>query len=485
MLRKLLGRGSVDKYREQTPEARGYLRPLKVEELLNTENAQKLLKQIRDNSLMTREGTERYYLQSLRQCVNLMQQLPVTEKEHHAVVGGLVDFTLKTVAYALRLSRGQMLPKGSGAEKQSAQAATWNAVIFYAALSHSLTVFGQLEGELSDGTPWYPGLVVPSKPYRLRFCEGREERAKALAILLGMRLLPEEVVVWLGRTPVALDTLLRIIRGEAKPGCAVLAIISKASELAGGPPTENGKSSQQDTPAPMVAGPLASAVQPEVVIPSTGEVADGNTSDVSGNDVVLQPVSEKGEQAEPATGDVLTLMGFGTENTTDPADFGAPVETPGNQPDRQDGVMECVVSEDVTATRGEDAADENYGSQFLSWLLEQINTGSLTVNNNDSSLHVVSGLLFVPVPGIFRDFLRENKMQPRLRKKIQSDFESLGVHFAVKGKGLYSFQRYPEEGKVGDPEAQFGYLIKIRKIAPEFSFSEDSKYVFIASKYNM
>ncbi|HFG7811209.1 TPA: TraI domain-containing protein [Salmonella enterica subsp. enterica serovar Java] len=58
---------------------------------------------------MTREGTERYYLQSLRQCVNLMQQLPLTEKEHHAVAGGLVDFTLRTVAYALRLPFGVLI----------------------------------------------------------------------------------------------------------------------------------------------------------------------------------------------------------------------------------------------------------------------------------------------------------------------------------------------------------------------------------------
>ncbi|ELO0596699.1 TPA: TraI domain-containing protein [Salmonella enterica subsp. enterica serovar Muenchen] len=493
MWRKLFGRGFAGKGKEQGPENRGYLRPLTAEEILNTENRQGLLKQIRDNSLMTKEGTEQYYLQPLRHCVNLMQHLPVTEKEHYAVVGGLVDFTLKRVAYALRLSRGSMLPQGAGAEEQSAQAATWNAVIFYGALCRSLTVFGLLEGELADGTPWYPGLVVPSQPYRLRFCKSREERSQALAILLGMRLLPEDVVVWLGRTPAALDTLLRLIRGEERPGCVVSEIISEASVLAGGPSAENRKAPQPVVPVQVVPGPVASAVQPEAVIPATGSVTvapgpapDGNTAAVSGSAVVPLSASAQEEQADPITGDVLALMGFSTENTANTADSGASVETRGNQPDRQAGVMECVFSEDATVVRAEEPADdENYGSQFLSWLLEQINTGSLTVNNSDSSLHVVSGLLFAPVPGIFRDFLRENKMQPRLRKKIQSDFESLGVHFAVKGKGLYSFQRYPEEGKVGDPEAQFGYLIKIRKIAPEFSFSEDSKYVFIANKYNV
>lgn len=505
MWRKLFGFSTTGKGKERTPEARGYLRPLTAEEILDTENRQGLLKQIRDNSLMTKEGTEEYYLQPLRHCVNLMQLLPVTEKEHHAVVGGLVDFTLTTVAYALRLSRGYMLPQGAGAEEQSAQAATWNAVIFYAALCRSLTVFGLLEGELADGTLWFPGLVVPSQPYRLRFCKDREERSQALAVLLGMRLLPEDVVVWLGRTPAALDTLLRIIRGKDRPGCVVSKIISEAAELAGEPVAEARKAPEAVVPAPVAPGPVASVVQPGAVVPTTGQgqivvaepdagmvlgsALDGATVAGAGNTVVPavpQPASVPEEPADQTIGNVMALMGFSAENPQDTADFGLPVEAPGNQPDKQTGAPECTFSEDTTVTQVVDAVDgENYGAQFISWLLEQINTGSLTINNSDSSLHVVSGLLFAPVPGIFRDFLRENKMQPRLRKKIQEDFESLNVHYAVKGKGLYSFQKYPEEGRVGDPETLFGYLIKIRKIMPAFSVSEDSQYLFIANKYNM
>lgn len=504
MWRKLFGLSAVGKGKEPTPEARGYLGPLTAEDILDTENRQGLLKQIRDNSLMTKEGTEKYYLQPLRHCVNLMQRLPATEKDYHAVVGGLVDFTLMTVAYALRLSRGYMLPQGAGAEEQSAQAATWNAVIFYAALCRSLTVFGLLEGELADGTLWHPGLVVPSQPYRLRFCKDREERAQALAVLLGMRLLPEDVVVWLGRTPAALDTLLRIIRGEDSPGCVVSKIISEAAELAGGQPAEARKTPVVSAPVVPAPVTVASVAPLGTVIPSVGQehtVVATDTgmmlesalggSPVAGaeNTVVsapLQPAPASEEQADQITDDVLALMGFSAENTQDTADPVLSGEVPGNQTDKQAGTQACAFSEDAVVVQVEEATDgEHYGAQFLSWLLEQINTGTLTVNNSDSSLHVVSGLLFAPVPGIFRDFLRENKMQPRLRKKIQEDFESLNVHYAVKGKGLYSFQKYPEEGRGGEPDALFGYLIKIRKIVPTFSVSEDSKYLFIANKYNM
>ncbi|EKC7220125.1 TraI domain-containing protein [Salmonella enterica] len=504
MWRKLFGhRSPGGKGKEGTPEAREYLRPLTAQEILDTENRQGLLKQIRDNSLLTKEGTEKYYLQPLCHCVNLMQQLPATEKEHHAVVGGLVDFTLKKVAYALRLSRGYMLPQGAGAEEQSAQATTWNAVIFYAALCRSLTVFGLLEGELDDGSFWNPGLVVPSRPYRLRFGQGREEGAQAQAVLLGMRLLPEDVVVWLGRTPAALDTLLRIIMGEDRPGCVVSEIISEASVLAGGQLAGARNTPPPVVPEPVVPSAVASVVAPGMVATATGleqatveaqepgmvlgSALEGSAAAVTGNTGVPstpQPASVPEEPADQTIGDVIALMGFDAKNTPETADVVLPEDGTGSH--KHNGVVECILSEDDAVVQLEEGADgDNYGAQFLSWLLEQINTGTLTVNNRDSSLHVVSGLLFAPVPGILRNFLRENKMQPRLRKKIQEDFESLGVHFAVKGKGLYSFQRYPEEGRVGDPEAQFGYLIKIKKIAPAFSVSEDSKYLFIANKYNM
>ncbi|EIF8865568.1 hypothetical protein HZ500_004087, partial [Salmonella enterica] len=45
----------------QAPEARGYLRPQTVDVLLGTEIRQKMLKQIRENSLLTKEATEKYY----------------------------------------------------------------------------------------------------------------------------------------------------------------------------------------------------------------------------------------------------------------------------------------------------------------------------------------------------------------------------------------------------------------------------------------
>ncbi len=493
MWRKLFGRGFAGKGKEQGPENRGYLRPLTAEEILNTENRQGLLKQIRDNSLMTKEGTEQYYLQPLRHCVNLMQQLPVTEKEHYAVVGGLVNFTLKTVAYALRLSRGSMLPQGAGAEEQSAQAATWNAVIFYGALCRSLTVFGLLEGELADGTPWYPGLVVTSQPYRLRFCKGREERSQALAILLGMRLLPENVVVWLGRTPAALDTLLRLIRGEERPGCVVSEIISEASVLAGGPPAEDRKAPQPVVPVQVVPGPVASAVPPGVVVPATGQELVAATAQDAGMaqgsapggtmvagtgsaviQVPLQPASVPEEPADQTIGNVMALMGVSTQ--PEPVEPG--ISVPGNP--------ESAVTE-RTAESGADLQSktekyENCGELFWQWLRNGIRTSSISVNSPDSLVHITGGMLFIPTPEIFFAFLKDSRdLIPGTDKDdIQREFEKLGRNFCRRDNALFQCQKYEEENRQGSYKKWAGYLIKIRQIYTGEDVPGDSLYLFIS-----
>ncbi|EBH1515972.1 hypothetical protein CBX60_08870 [Salmonella enterica subsp. enterica serovar Pensacola] len=505
MWRKLFRHNAAGKGKVKTPEERGYLRPLTVEEILDTEIRQKMLKQIRENSLLTKEATEKYYMQPLRHCVSLMQGLPGTERKHHAVVGGLVDLTLKTVVCALRLSRGYMLPQGASAEEQSAQAVTWNAVIFYAALCHSLPVFGHLEGELADGSLWYPGLTVPSQPYRLRFCPDRDEKAQAIATLLGMRLLPDEVVVWLGRTPVALDTLLSQIQGDNRPGSVVSQIISEAVGYAGGVPrTQSLQPVPQTPPAPAtpvvpaaggapVANPVIAGAE-DTAVTLGSALSEPPAAVVTATPPVSPGGGEPDDQGDPAVSDVMALMGFSTSQEPEAAAATANMM-------ESDGVTEIcgepqtddlVVAEEPVLSLTEHAVqsvgavdDENYGRRFLSWLLEQIDTGALTINNRDSSLHVVSGLLFVPTPGIFKDFLRENKMQPRLRKKIQDDFESQGIHFAVKGKGVYSFQKYPEEGRTGEAEDLFGYLIRLREIVPSFPVREDSRYVFISNRFNM
>ncbi|MGG5930875.1 TraI domain-containing protein [Salmonella enterica] len=502
MWRNLFGRSATagkEKEKEKTPEARGYLRPLTAQEILDTENRQGLLKQIRDNSLMTKEGTEKYYLQPLRHCVNLMQQLPATEKEHHAVVGGLVDFTLKRVAYALRLSRGYMLPQGAGAEEQSAQAATWNAVIFYAALCRSLTVFGQLEGELDDGSFWYPGLVVPSRPYRLRFCQGREEREQTQAVLLGMRLLPEDVVIWLGRTQAALDTLLRIIMGEDRPGCVVSEIISEASVLAGGQLAGARNTPQPVVPEPVVPAAAASVVAPGMVVPATGleqatvaapapgmvlgSALDGSAAAVTGNTVVPstpQPASVQKEPADQTIGDVMSLMGFSTTDRQEvpgavPGDVFLNRESAGGATENDEVPEETVIPDEPDNLP---KPEDNSGRLFWQWLCEGLMNGEISVNTPGSAVHIICGFVFISVPAIFYQFIKSAScVEGKTREQIQVAFERLGVHKSVNNQRCWQCSLYEKPDGTGGYKKFSGYLIQLSLVYPRERYPEDSMFL--------
>lgn len=469
---------------KQAPEARGYLRPLTVEEILDTEIRQKLLKQIRENSLLTKEATEKYYMQPLRHCVSLMQGLPGTEREHHAVVGGLVDLTLKTVVCALRLSRGYMLPQGASAEEQSAQAVTWNAVIFYAALCHSLPVFGHLEGELADGSLWYPGLTVPSQPYRLRFCPDRDEKAQAIATLLGMRLLPDEVVVWLGRTPAALDTLLNQIQGDNRPGSVVSQIISEAVGYAGGVPrTQSLQPVPQTPPAPATPVVPAAGVAPVAnpVIAGAADTAVTLGSALSEPPAAVvtatPPVSPGGgepdDQGEPAVSDVMALMGFSTSERQEAE--AASILQPEDL-----AVVKTGKSADHSVDKTE--AQKNCGEQFWEWLSDGIRTGGISVNNPDSLVHITGGMVFIPTPEIFFTFLKNSScISPDVsRDDIQREFEKLGRNFCRKDNSLFQCLKYEEEYRQGRHKRWSGYLIMARKIYINGDVPGDSMYLFVS-----
>ncbi|HCM1846666.1 TPA: TraI domain-containing protein [Salmonella enterica subsp. diarizonae serovar 16:z10:e,n,x,z15] len=485
MLHKLFlwvtGHNAETKKTAQAPEARGYLRPQTVDVLLGTEIRQKMLKQIRENSLLTKEATEKYYMQPLRHCVSLMQGLPGTEREHHAVVGGLVDLTLKTVVCALRLSRGYMLPQGASAEEQSAQAVTWNAVIFYAALCHSLPVFGHLEGELADGSLWYPGLTVPSQPYRLRFCPDRDEKAQAIATLLGMRLLPDEVVVWLGRTPAALDTLLNQIQGDNRPGSVVSQIISEAVGYAGGVPRTQSLQPVPQTPATPVVSAAGVAPVANPVIAGAADTAVTLGSALSEPPAAVvtatPPVSPGGgepdDQGEPAVSDVMALMGFSTSERQEAE--AASILQPEDL-----AVVKTGKSADHLVDKTE--AQKNYGEQFWEWLSDGIRTGGISVNNPDSLVHITGGMVFIPTPEIFFTFLKNSScISPDVsRDDIQREFEKLGRNFCRKDNSLFQCLKYEEEDRQGRHKRWSGYLIMARKIYTNGDVPGDSMYLFVS-----
>ncbi|EAA0698986.1 DNA-binding domain-containing protein [Salmonella enterica subsp. enterica serovar Nottingham] len=493
---------------QDTLSQRGYIEPQSATSLLETENRQHLLRQLWENSLLPRAQYEQYFLTPLRTSVSLMQQLPATDAGHHAVPGGMIDYTLKTVVFATRLSRGYMLPPGASAEEQSAQSAAWGAVVFYSALFHSLSSLRQIEGELLDGEIWYPGINVPPQPYRFRFRTTiTNGAAEGLCTMLGMRLLPGEVIQWLSKTPHALDSLLSFIRGDFGNACVIFQIVTDAIRHAGGKSKgiqdELAVCESVNIPATVTENAQVdgaesadgASLSPAVRLP---EPVTGSLTSALNADIPLTPVVDTSLPGDDkAVHEVMSLIGFSptpvaekisaeqtatTPCTDESQNTPSLVSAPG-EPDQALLQATAMAMSNISQAASDDSEiSEGYGQQILSWLSEQIFSGTLTVNNKDSQIHIVGGLVFLPTPHIFFSFMKEKNYPPELKNDIQREFERQGGHFMQKGKGVFSCVKYESEKRQGRYEKISGYLIKSKLVYASHVIPADSAYLFVSNR---
>ena len=214
----------------------GYFMPQSAMQLLDMPARKQCLQQLWENSALPKDLYEQFYLQPLHRLVTLMQVLPATRQGEYASEGGLVDITLQTTTYAVRLSKGPMMPPGAAPEEQSAQNILWNAVVFYAALWRYLPQLALIEGELQSGRPWLPGVTVPAEPYRFRFNPVTPDPTITTSqrALIACRLLPVEAVSWLSTLPTAAQAVMLIASGQPSSLPVIDEIVREAVKLARG-----------------------------------------------------------------------------------------------------------------------------------------------------------------------------------------------------------------------------------------------------------
>lgn len=298
----------------------GYFMPQSATQLLDMPARKQCLQQLWENSSLPKDLYEQFYLQPLHHLVTLMQRLPATKQGEYANEGGLVDITLQTTTFAVRLAKGHMLPPGAAPEDQSAQNILWNAVVFYAALWRYLPQLALFEGELQTGRPWLPGLTVPAEPYRFRFKSAVPEPVitSSQSGLIACRLLPAEAVNWLSTLPAAAQAVMLIASRQPSSLPVIGEIVHEAVKLARGdaigmaaPTVVTAPSSS--IPVPAETSDLVNAPAAQVVLESsvpgaavqsavTGETAATNDQE-NGADTAAAVCSE--EAMAVPSGDVL------------------------------------------------------------------------------------------------------------------------------------------------------------------------------------
>ncbi|EMH4079157.1 TraI domain-containing protein [Serratia marcescens] len=538
----------------------GYYIPASVEQLLSTASRKQCLQQLWENCALPKDLYEHFYLQPLKQLMTLMQVLPATPLGEYAREGGLVDVTLQTTTYAVRLAKGHMLPPGAAPEEQSAQNVQWNVVVFYAALWHYLPLLSQLQGEFQSGRTWLPGLTVPSEPYRFRFSAipPAPTLTTSQSAMIAARLLPAQVIDWLTTLPAATHSLMTVASRQPSALPVIDEIIQEAVKLARGDslsvasspasisdsltmvlpsvvlttekitssvPVVDLQSAVSDTNPPIVEEQLPAEIlnQPEENAASATEVLLSSALDMPVND---QPLVERGLVPETVVGieeDMQTLLSLMAVEVSAPVnqtkqEFGdAPHEDEGPMPADNPALTAEVtqVVEAAEINRESDAIDDiapeaensitgfcapqttdfalsqsqNLGIQgdggiapgevFWRWLADGLNSNEILINSVTARVHLVSGFVFITVPGIFYLYLKQAGQDGSQREGLQEDFERLEKHRRVKGKRFYFAHLYETSERTGAFKRTKGYLVKASLLYRGKNLPDDSPVLVI------
>ncbi|MBI6141407.1 TraI domain-containing protein [Serratia marcescens] len=537
----------------------GYFMPVSAEQLLSTAPRQQCLQQLWENSALPKDLYEHFYLQPLKQLVTLMQVLPATPQGEYAREGGLVDVTLQTATYAVRLAKGHMLPPGAAPEEQSAQNVQWNVVVFYAALWHYLPLLSQLQGEFQSGRTWLPGLTVPGKPYRFRFraAPSAPTLATSQSAMIAARLLPEELIEWLSTLPAAIHSLMAIASRQPSTLPAIDDITLEAAKLARGdglavsllpisnfdtlaialpsvaPTTENSTSSEPEidlqsavssTHSPLVQEQLPAETldQPNGNAPLVTEVLLSSALDAPVNDkplaeMVLAPEAVVGVEEDMQA--LLSLMAVEMSVPTclDNQEEGDAPKKERPLPEEKQGpvhdittvieevrqlpdvdVIEPDLSEFTDATtipvsqpssrkpqleginnEGNLIPENNIGDVFWRWLSDGLNSNEIAINTVDARVHLVSGFVFITVPGVFYLYLKQVGLDGSKREALQESFEHLEKHRRVKGKRFYFAHLYETSERTGAFKRSKGYLVKANLLYRKEKLPGDSSVLVI------
>ncbi|CAI2497116.1 integrating conjugative element relaxase, PFGI-1 class [Serratia ficaria] len=528
----------------------GYFMPQSAMQLLNIPARKQCLQQLWENSALPKDLYEQFYLQPLHKLVTLMQVLPAAPQGEYAREGGLVDVTLQTTTYAVRLAKGHMLPPGAPPEEQSAQNVQWNVVVFYAALWHYLPLLSQLHGEFQSGRAWLPGLTVPSEPYRfrLRATPSAPTLTSSQSAMIAARLLPAEVIDWLSTLPAATHSLMAIASRQPSALSVIDDIILDAAKLARGdnlsvssspvpisdtltaalpsvaPPTENITSS---VPAVDLQSAVSSTNTPLVEEPLPAETAtaellssalDAPVNDKSLAEMILAPETVVGVEEDMQA--LLSLMAVEVSapvNQTEQEFGDAPHEDEGPMPadspvctaevtqvveaaeiNQESDDIDNIAPEEVFSTtevcspqtidpvpsqsqkvgiEGDGATTP--GEAFWGWLADGLNSNEIPTNSVGARVHLVSGFVFITVPGVFYLYLKQAGLEGSQREALQEDFERLEKHRRVKGKRFYFAHLYETSERTGAFKRTKGYLVKASLLYRGKKLPDDSQVLVI------
>ena len=469
----------------ERPTAAGWFLPLSADALLSTRHRKQALQQLWDNSPFSRPVWETFWLEPVKRLAVSLQQLPAASSGPYAREGGMLDEALEVAVCAVRLSRGWLLPPGAPPEEQSAQSAAWCTAIFWAALMHDLGSIEQMAAFYEDGRRWFPGLGMPEAPWRMKFCE-QETNSAVRAATCAYRLLPYEGLIWVARWPALADALLVYLSGNKPAGAILHTAVSEAREKCG-------LFAQDISAQPFVK---LTTDNPEVlsqIEPSA--LTEQPSNEIPVNPIVFAAIDDNNHQSLssaaaipvlPELVSAISASGLVEKDVEPGMDGQTEGVTPGDLLTLLDKMTSAEVVDETTSDdnpvvetlkQPDSAGALTFGELFWDWLVDAIEEGALSVNAQDSLLHVMAQYVFIQTPDCFYRYLATQEKTESDKDEIQKSFEALNKHFSRSGKGIYIYKKYENEGREGRFTRMSGYMVFATQLFKEGVVLSDSQWL--------
>jgi len=187
-----------------------------------------------------------FYLKTLQNLAEFVQELPASEAHHHSGRGGLLLHTLDTASNALRIRRGKLLPPNADAETVTKLKDAWTYAIFTAALCHDLgkpitdirtEFFDKSKKPVGNWQPLSASMLDQSKlkgavTYQVQYWRNRiyasHERASAFYV---HNIIPPEGLQWIASNQELFFYWTSMMTGHHEDAGMIGNIIHEADKL--------------------------------------------------------------------------------------------------------------------------------------------------------------------------------------------------------------------------------------------------------------
>lgn len=509
----------------------GFWLPQNARNLLSAPKRQRWLQQISPVVALPEREYRTLCLEPVHRLAETLQCVPAGRSGHYQGEGGLLDLTLHTTAWCVRMSQKEMLPRGVPSEEQSRQFSAWNVCVFYTGLLYWLPLAMQFDGQLSTLHPWQPGLISPRAPFRFRFRDptpavGRLRQTAGA--LMAMRLLPAGAVEWLSGYPAALAALTEVLTGQTGANNDLMRVLREAlaafdtGSLPEGAADSGSPDSlilPQETANPAVAPVALSADQGKetriagepaslgvisfVPLPGQTPVTELSRPPEAAEVAFAlaspdEPLTAASHDAKPPVADTeVTVPDTLVSPDADlhyalmlsgvlPAEPAA-AEVPDSEIPEMPPVP--TSSADITGLSPVNAVSQNtsdtdsnavsadvLAADFTDWLKRSLGGELLPLNVPGGPVHAVAGYLFLRSPRIFTLYMGQCPYSFERYQPVQRAFESLRLYRRAgnPSRGLIHC-RLRKTGAADAPEAwqkAAGYLVKSRLLMPGEDISD-------------